>query len=524
MTGLFDSYVPNSTGFDNASFTMVDTQTGQVLGLTGSRDYNYPDYGAVNSATAFIQPGSSIKPFVWAALINQQGDQTFGAGSVISDEPLPQSIYATGNGQSVRNADGRFKGNIPIRQSLGESRNIPVIKAMSYLGVEESIEMIHKEGNLSYCTDGADTFVGLSAAIGGCGVKQVEHANTFATLARDGVYRPATGIVEVKDTENKVVYEWEDKGEQVLDPQTTYIISDILHDQNARAGTLGARPVGMYIPGVQTATKTGTTDTGGQAKDLWMNSYSTQAALSVWYGNHVPKALRQGSSLIPGQVVAAIMTATHNDIFSNPENDKWGRYHWGGADDWFSQPQGIQKLSINGRNDIFPSWYNKNQKTLVKSTKVFDQISQKLATDCTPAAARVEKEVTSYYDIVTKKNTLKAEDGWDAEHNDDVHSCSDTSPSVDKRGDGSANVQYDGTSAITFAVAPGNHNVTGITVAFNGVAYSSGWTAVGNGAYTMVVPSQFTGSVSVTITVSDELLYQDSATGSIIVPVPPPSP
>ncbi|MCL1929792.1 penicillin-binding protein [Candidatus Saccharibacteria bacterium] len=529
MTELFNSYVPDSTGFDNASFTMVDNQTGQVLGLTGSRDYNYPDYGAVNSATSFIQPGSSIKPFVWAALINQQGEQTFGAGSVISDEPLPQSIYATGNGQSVRNADGRFKGSIPIRQSLGESRNIPVIKAMAFMGVEESIDAIRKEGNLSYCTDGADTFVGLSAAIGGCGVKQVEHANTFATLARGGTYRPVTGIVEVKDNEDNVVYEWEDKGEQVIDPQAAYIISDILHDPIARSGTLGSYPTGMYIRGIQTATKTGTTDTGGQAKDLWMNSYSTQAALSVWYGNHIPKALRQGSSLIPGSVVAEIMSATHNDIFINPENDKWGKYHWGGADDWFAQPQGIQRLSISGRSDIFPSWYNKNQRTLTKSTKVFDQISKKLATDCTPPAARVEKEVTSYYDIVTRKNTIKAEDGWDAENSDDVHSCSDISPSVSKNADGSADITYSpptppatNSGAIAFALAPGNHSISDITVTFNGVAYSCGCTVVGNGQYTMIVPSQFTGNVSITITVSDELLYQDSATGYINIPSAPP--
>jgi membrane peptidoglycan carboxypeptidase len=341
-----------------------------------------------------------------------------------------------------------------------------------------------------------------------------------------------TGIIEVKDNEDNTVYEWEDKGEQVLDPQTAFIVSDILHDQNARAGTLGARPAGMYIPGIQTATKTGTTDTGGQAKDLWMNSYSTQAALSVWYGNHVPKALRQGSSLIPGKVIAAIMTATHNDIFSNPENDKWGKYHWAGADDWFTQPQGIQKLSVNGRSDIFPSWYNKNQKTLTKTTKVFDQISKKLATDCTPSAARVEKEVTSYYDIVTKKNTLKAEDGWDAEHNDDAHSCSDTAPSVD-RSYGSGGVMYTAptdptvnSGAIAFAIAPGNHGIGAITVAFNGVAYNCGCTSAGNGSYTMIVPKEFTGNVSVTITVSDELLYQDSATSSITVPETssPPTP
>jgi penicillin-binding protein 1A len=363
VDALFNSYVPTNTGFDNASVTMVDAQSGQILGLRGSRSYTYPDYGAVNSATSFIQPGSSIKPFIYAALINQQGDQTFGAGSILSDEPLPQSIYRTENGSSVQNADGKFKGNITIRQSLGESRNIPVIKAMSLMGVESSLEMIKKQGDQAYCTDGIDVYVGLAAAIGGCGLKQTEHANTFATLVRGGVYRPVADILEVKNSSGEVIYEWQDEPEQVIDPQSAYIVADILHDGNARTGTFGYNPIGMYINGVQTGTKTGTTDTGGAPKDIWMNSFSTQAVLSVWYGNHVPKALRQGSSLIPGQVIDAVMKATHNDIFANPENDKWGKYHWGGSSDWLQKPGGIQTLNINGKSDLFPSWYNKNQRT-----------------------------------------------------------------------------------------------------------------------------------------------------------------
>jgi membrane peptidoglycan carboxypeptidase len=390
------------------------------------------------------------------------------------------------------------------------------------MGVEGSLDLIQKQGDKSYCTDGIDTYVGLAAAIGGCGLKQTEHANTFATLVRGGVYRPVADILEVKDSSDKVIYEWQDEPEQVIDPESAYIVSDILHDSNARAGTFGYNPVGMYINGVQTGTKTGTTDTGGAPKDLWMNSFSTQAVLSVWYGNHVPKALRQGSSLIPGQVVDAVMKATHNNIFADPTNDKWGKYHWGGSSDWLQKPGGIQTLNINGKSDLFPSWYNKNQRTSSTEVRTFDVVSKKLATECTPEAARIEKEVTRYYDPLTRKDTYKAEEGWDPDNNDDVHSCSDIAPQATF-----PTTPYDtATRVLIFDVAPGTHPLSSVTINLNGEAYSAtSFTDVaGKRRYSVVVPAKFTGTVSVSVVVEDTLFYRGSASTSIKTDASPATP
>ncbi len=499
---VFASSLPTQMGFDNASVTMIDNETGQVLGMRGSRDFNYPDYGAYNAATAFIQPGSTIKPLVYSALINNQTNKNgaFGAGSIIPDTPIPQSVYRTGDGTSVANADGKFKGNIPIRQGLAESRNVPAIKAMALNGISDTRDVIQAMGDKSYCTDGADTSAGLASAIGGCGAKQVEHANAFATIARMGVYKPVSDIISVKNSQGQTLYEWEDKGEQVIDPQTAYIISDILTDDNARRGTMGWRPTGFYINGIKTATKTGTSDIGGKKKDLWMMSYTPKATLSVWYGNHVPKALKNSASSRLGPLVAAVTTQVYNNVFKPDGTWKTG--------DWFTKPSGLQTLTVGGKSDLFPSWYNKNQK---KSTEklTFDKVSKKLATDCTPAGAREELEVEKITDPITKETTYTAPDGYDVLNKDDFHSCSDAIPFISTI---SATHRSDGRYDISVLVQAGTNSITSVSISVNGNTYSA--TQDSTGAWSIIVDA-LSGSYSVSATATDAGYYTGSGSKTI---------
>ena len=524
MDDVFNGYLPGFAGFDNAASTMIDNQTGQILAMRGSRDYNYPEYGAVNSATAFIQPGSSIKPEIYAALIDQKEPNTYGAGSILVDEPLPQSLYPTGNGRSVVNADGRFKGPIPIRQSLGESRNIPVIKAMAEVGRDQTLEKVREIGDTSYCTDGIDRSVGLAASIGGCGVKQVEHVNAFATFARGGVYKSYSSIIKIDGPNKEVLYEHDndEDSKQVLDPQTAYIISDILTDANARTGTLGYCPLGMCIPGIKTATKTGTTDIGGMAKDLWMMSYSTKVSVGVWYGNHIPAQLRNGSSLLPGQFVSTVMSRTHNEIFAPDGEWKSG--------DWFQQPQGIQVLNINGRNDIYPSWFKKqNIQTVIEPT-IFDKISKRLATDCTPALARETLDVIKTTDLGTNTVTYKAPDGYTRDEHDDVHTGSCKSGVT--VGSITATVRSDGKYDIQVQITnPSSTGIQSIAVTVDGKTYTAN-RYNGSDYYYRTGPISDTISPSsdklVLVKIVDNLLYEvgtdQPINQSVEFPAPPVTP
>lgn len=495
MTQLFNSYLPASANFDNGAATIVDNQTGQILALQGSRDYNYPGYGQDNAAVSFIQPGSSIKPLVYATLFKQRPGQNYGTGTILADEPIDQ-IY----GAKLNNFDNRFKGRMTIRQALAESRNIPAVKAMYIAGRDETIKTIHEIGDKSYCTDGVDKEVGLAAAIGGCGLKQVEHANSFATLARGGVYKPVSSILEVKNSNGEKIKQWKDESKQVLDPQIPYMLESILSDDNARAPSFGRGASGLNVPGVKTFTKTGTSNLGLKSKDLWMNSVSTKATLSFWVGNHDTRPMSNALSSIVGPSVGRIMSTIHKDIFVPEGTWKTG--------DWFVEPAGVQKIG----GELFPSWYTKQVQSSAKI--VFDKVSKKKATTCTPDGAKIEVDVTKTIDPVTKKEIILAGDGYDASKDDDVHKCDDVKPFI---GDVTATSAGSGQYTLSASVTQGTHTLQTVSISIDGQAADQA--AGGTGSYSRTV-TLTPGAHTVIVTVTDTAFYTGTITKTVTVSGP----
>jgi membrane peptidoglycan carboxypeptidase len=373
---------------------------------------------------------------------------------------------------------------------------------MALNGVEPTLNKIRDLGDKSYCTDGVDTTAGLASAIGGCGAKQVEHANAFATFARMGAYKPVTGVLEVKNSSDQVVSKWEDKADQVIDAQTAYIISDILTDDSARSGTFGWRPAGFYVPGVKTATKTGTSDLGGRQKDLWMMSYTPKATLSLWFGNHVPQTLRYGDGMSLGPYVSSIMRQAHLNVFQPDGTWKAG--------DWFARPNGIQQLNLNGRTDIYPSWFNRNKIATTTVKMTFDKVSKKKATDCTPEAAKETLDVIQNIDPVTRQTTYSAPDGYDAKADDDVHRCDDTKPFVSVI---TATPSNDGRYyTISAMVRQGTHPLQSVVFSVGGKTYDG--SLGGSGSYDIVL-SSLSGSQEITVEATDSALYTGSGSQTI---------
>jgi penicillin-binding protein 1A len=496
---------------------MVDSQTGQVLGMRGSRDYNYPEFGAVNAATSFIQPGSSIKPEVYASLIDMQRDgKAYGAGSMINDSDgnrNVQQIY----GAALHNANGSTRGSATIRNGLSQSLNIPAVMAMYYNGVDETKAKIREIGDTEYCTDGVDETAGLAAAIGGCGTKQVDHANAFATFARMGAYKPVTDILEVKDFQDNVLYKLDEETEpqQAIDPQTAYIINDILSDATSRSGVFGYCSAGFCIPGVKTASKTGTSDLGGQQKDLWFMSYTMKASFAMWWGNHVPAVLNYGDGMSLGPTVANIVGRSHRDVFAS--DGSWNN------DTWFQQPEGIQTLNVSGRNDLFPSWYTKDAVEVVTEPTVFDRVSLKLATECTPDAARETLDVVKTTNNTQKTVTYQAPDGYDRDHYDDVHSCGDSAPML-WPGVTVRATPRGGNWEISATIQRGSssrNNIQTVTISVDGRDYTASADPVVPNGWLAVVPTP-SGKVGVTLAqipvsiyVIDEAMYSSSTPVSV---------
>ena len=478
MNDMFASYIPVDSGFSNGAATVEDSQTGQIVALMGSRDFSWDGFGQDNAATAYIQPGSSIKPLVFAELFQQKpdGQQNYGSGTILVDEPI-DSIY----GAKLQNADRTYRGSVSIRTSLATSRNVPAVKAMHIAGVQPTLEVIRGMGATSYCTVGDDRNAGLASAIGGCGVRQVDLVNAYASLARNGVYKPQVTVLEVKNSEGEVLKKWSDiEGTKVIDPQAAYVVTDILTDGSA-SSSLG-NYAAKNIPGVKTATKTGTSDKGGNAKDLWMMSYSPALTMGVWLGNPDTTILRKGTSSIGSPIIAKVMEYAHKEVYA-PEG-KWT------SGDWFAQPAGIQKQG----KEIYPSWWNKSQGQ-ANAKLMFDKVSKKKATECTPDSAKIELNVVKTTDPVTKKTAYSSvPDGYNANDDDDVHKCSDVAPSASAVVGGTT-----GDWTVSVNVSPGTFALSDSSVSGSAGGTPLNFTKSGNTfKATYKEATKPTGSVTVT--------------------------
>lgn len=487
---MFASSTPNYIGFTNGAATVEDVKTGQIIALMGSRDFNYPGFGQDNATMAFIQPGSTIKPLIYAQLFQNQGEGklNFGSGSILSDDKSMDAIY----GAPVKNADGGYKGNITIRSALSMSRNIPAIKAMHVAGKEATWDTIHALGNTSYCTQGQDALAGLSSAIGGCGSRQVDHTNAMASLARMGTYKPWSTILEVKNSSGNVIKSFKDESKPALDPQAAFIVNDILGDTNAR------RRSGLYVGsgtgspasdaiGLKLALKTGTSDKNGKPKDLWSIGYTPNIAMSMWLGNPDTSELNLGYSYIPAGIVDKVMAA------ASQEYQATGR---GNIADWFTKPEGIQQI----RGELYPSWYDQKQ-ALAGEDMTFDKVSKKKATECTPEAAKIVVKVTKMTDPVTKKVAYLNLEGYNADADDDVHRCDDAKPSINdidvKRISGN---NY----RITIKAANGRFKLRDIVVQVNGQTIA---TLQAGSPYTTVQTFTDDSTKKITATATDEAYY-----------------
>lgn len=411
---------------DNAALVSLDVETSQVIAMVGSYDFNREGYGEVNVTTSLMEPGSTIKPVLdYAPLFGQRAGQNFGPGTILRDENIDR-IYCngyTGGSCQMRNFSGSFYGNVTIRQSLANSLNIPAVKALYINGIDNSLDTLHKLGDVSYCKD---TPAGLSIAIGsGCNIRPVEHANTYASLARGGTFKDIVYVLEIKDHNGNVIESWADtKGERAVDEQVAYMISSILSDSGARTLTMGqalATSYGFVVPGVWTAMKTGTTTTTSSsvAKDSWMASYSTSVVALAWSGNHNGAGLASSSNTPVARMIGTYMERVHKEVYAAQGKWKSGNQP--------VRPAGIQTLTVNGKTDIWPSWYNTKTSGVSKENMEFNKYTKKRAASCTAASDKISVEVTKINDPMTGNATYVVPEGYDEKEVDD---CKYTKPSV----------------------------------------------------------------------------------------------
>ncbi len=193
----------NSYNANNSALIALDTKTGQILAMVGSRDFfNESISGQVNVVTRPRQPGSSFKPFVYAAALAKGYTPDTILFDVITVFKTETKDY------EPHNYDGREHGPVSLKNALAGSLNIPAVKTLYLTGINQVLDLASQ---LGYTTLKDRSRFGLSLVLGGAEIKLIEHANAYATLAREGNFLPSTGILKIEDATGKTLEEYQNQ-------------------------------------------------------------------------------------------------------------------------------------------------------------------------------------------------------------------------------------------------------------------------------------------------------------------------
>lgn len=300
----------------NAAVVVMRPNTGEVLAMVGSIDYNktVPTTtkgqsgnvldGQVNVTTRERQPGSALKPFTYLSAL----EQGMTPGSVIWDVPTEFPPFGP-NSYKPQNYNGRWNGPVRLRTALANSLNMPAVKALKFAGIDHTLDLLHRAGITGLQHDA--NYYGLSLTLGGGEVTPLDLTTAYNTLASGGRYYPPVAILKIVDGNGKVVQEFKpSEGQQVLNPDHVAIISNVLSDDKARAPVWGLNSKLKLSRAA--AVKTGTTN---DWKDAWAVGYTPYVTVGVWTGNNNNEETAKVESLTGGGVI------WHNvmeELFANP--------------------------------------------------------------------------------------------------------------------------------------------------------------------------------------------------------------
>ena len=287
----------------NAALVAIDPQTGEILALVGSKDWfgtSFPEDcmpgkdclfdPKVNVATYAKgrQPGSAFKPFVYAAaFLNGATDET-----TVIDEETNFGIWG-GKEYIPVNYDGVFRGEVTLREALAQSLNIPSVKVLvDMAGIEESVALA-KEFGITTLRDAS--FYGPALVLGGGEVRLLDMVSAYGVFATEGRKIPPVSILQIQDTNGKIIESNTTTSIRVLAPEVARTITSIISDNEARTPLYGPQSL-LLIPGYNVAVKTGTTQ---EYKDAWTLGYTKDIVVGVWVGNsnNTPTNKRPGVTL-----------------------------------------------------------------------------------------------------------------------------------------------------------------------------------------------------------------------------------
>jgi len=272
----------SSLNINNGAALVTNPQTGEILAMVGSRNYfDFENDGQVNVAVRPRQPGSSIKPLVYA-LAFESGKKPW---DTVDDSPITYQIPGS-RPYSPQNYDGTFKGRVTLRQALANSLNVPAVKTLAGVGVQN---MVEKGQEMGITTWSDSSRFGLSLALGAGEVLMTDLSTLYGTFATGGYTVALDPFIEIRDNKGEILYRnscFTDPSGcrqlKTVEPLVAYQITDILSDNIARSATFGQFSL-LNIPQQQVAVKTGTTNS---LRDNWTIGYTNNRLVATWVGNN----------------------------------------------------------------------------------------------------------------------------------------------------------------------------------------------------------------------------------------------
>ena len=266
LDSIADGHKPQPL-YLQAAAVALDPKTGRVLAMVGGRNFGESHFN--RSTQAMRQPGSCFKPLVYTAAV----EKGVSPADILLDTPM---VMEMGGGRGLwkpQNYSHTFEGPVSARHALAHSLNIPAIKAAAKVGTEAVLDTSRRMGIQSRLEPV------LSLALGTSEVTLIELTAAYATLASGGVRSRPFYIERVEDRNGKTIWENAPEQEEVLDPQTAYIVTSML--QSVMEWGTGKNARVLYGLDVPVAGKTGTTD---DTADGWFVGYTPDLVVGVWGG------------------------------------------------------------------------------------------------------------------------------------------------------------------------------------------------------------------------------------------------
>ena len=263
-----------------AAFVSMNTETGAILSLVGGFDFRRNQFNHVTQAQR--QPGSSFKPFVYAAAI----EKGFSPSTMVNDAPLSIGSMETGSqAWEPKNYDGKYEGMMRLRTALAKSKNLVSVRIIRAIGPSYAQEYIQRFG---FEAEKHPPY--LTMALGAGSVTPLQMASAYSVFANGGYRVDPFLINKMTDSKGTVLFEAKpthagEDATRVLDARTAFVMDSMLQEVT-KTGTAGSARAKLGRNDI--AGKTGTTN---DSHDAWFAGYSPKVVAIAWIGFDKPASL-----------------------------------------------------------------------------------------------------------------------------------------------------------------------------------------------------------------------------------------